>query len=144
MSDRKDWLDYRFRSNNDGTFTLMNYTLMETKAKIPHVVAGCKLFSVSRWAFSFANPPYYESAPLEEIELEEGYRTLNHGSFYGCKLLKKLILPSTVDTINGNPFEGAESLEEIVFPNGNKHFIFKDGKLMSADGTKIYFERKAY
>ncbi len=137
-----DYLDYIFRFNNDRTGIMSRYTKSETKAHIPHIVAGYKMVDVARWAFCLPNGPYYEKAPLEEIEFEEGYRRIFHGAFFGCDKLRRISFPSTLDTLYGDPFEGAPNIEEIVFPNGNEHFVFEDGKLMSADGTKVYFTRK--
>lgn len=137
-----DFLDYMFEFNDDHeTGILVRYTLMETKAHIPSTVAGYKITKIGRWAFCYSTEPFYEQAPLEEIEFEEGYREVFHGAFFGCDKLKRISFPSTIDEIYGNPFEGADSLEEIIFPNGNSRFCFKDGKLTDKDGN-VYFERK--
>ncbi len=80
---------------------------------------------------------------MVEIEFEESFETLNHGVFYACDKLKRVILPSTLHTMLGDPFEGAPNIEEISFPNGNEHFVFEDGNLMTADRTKVFYERKA-
>lgn len=137
----QDYLKYQFITNDDGTGTLFNYTLEEQKAHIPSVVAGYDIVAVGRWAFCYRYD-YRERTPLEEIEFDEGYRTVYHGAFYGCPKLKKISFPSTIEEIYGNPFIGCDSLEEISFPNGNDKFSFADGKLTDKDG-KVYFERKA-
>ena len=138
-----DFLDYMFEFNDDhSTGTIYRYSLFETKAKIPSVVAGYKMTGIGRWAFYCGSEPDRQQAPLEEIELDEGYRFLNHGAFFGCDKLKKLVLPSTLETMYGDPFEGAGAITEIVFPNGNDSFTFDGTKLTDRSG-KVYYTVEA-
>lgn len=138
-----DYLDYLFIFNEDHeTGTLIGYTLNERKAHIPRAVAGYDIIAIGRRAFTDTRTLIQDKEPLEEIEFDEGYREIHHEAFGGCGTLRRLMLPSTIETIYGDPFVGADNLEEIVFPRGNSHFVFEGGKLMSADRTKVYFERK--
>lgn len=53
-------------------------------------------------------PQIIENCPVTEI------RT---GAFYGCRSLKRLILPSTLEKIGDNSFYACYSLEEVVIPD---------------------------
>ena len=136
-------MEFMINILDDGVHaTLLKYTYYDEAVTVPSEVAGYPLVGANRWAFTYANGPFFEQAQIKEITFSEGIRFFDHGVFANLSMLKKISLPSTLDTLYGDPFEGADNVEEIVFPNGNEHFVFEDGKLMSADRSTVYYECK--
>ena len=66
---------------------------------------------------------------------------INRNSFWNCKGIKKIILPSTLEDIGYNPFVGCDNIE---FVSESKYFIVEDGKLYNADMSKLICCPKKY
>ena len=50
---------------------------------------------------------------IEEIELCEGLTEIGNDAFYGCRSLKHVNIPSTVNTIRKYAFQYCNRLEEV-------------------------------
>ncbi len=64
----------------------------------------------------------------------ENVKKINRNSFWNCKGIKKIILPSSLDDIGYNPFVGCTNIEFVS--NTNKYKV-KDGVLYNSDFSKI-------
>lgn len=106
-------------------------------------------------------PSYIDGKPVTAID--RGYvpdQSRGYGDgFKGCKTLKELILPETIEEIGAGAFEsgsietiyipskvnnmdsmfqGCTNLKELVISENNEDYSFKDGILYNKDGTIIY------
>ena len=54
--------------------------------------------------------------PLEEIELPEGMTEVPEYMCEACRVLKKVVLPSTIQTIQRGAFSGCYQLQEVNLP----------------------------
>ncbi len=61
----------------------------------------------------------YPPAKAEDtVVIKEGVRAIDTCAFFGCRNVKKVILPSTITKIGSSAFSGCENLEEINLPEG--------------------------
>jgi len=54
------------------------------------------------------------------VEIPEGITRIGARAFYGCRTLKELVLPASLDTIEESAFFGCSSLSNIIFRSGLK------------------------
>ncbi len=64
--------------------------------------------------------PWAKRSDLTSVKIESGVTLIGSCAFEGCKKLKTVSLPSTVETIEHGAFEENESLEAIDIPEGVK------------------------
>ena len=67
--------------------------------------------TVDERAFSF-------STQLRELVFNEGLKKIGESAFQDCRLLERIILPSTLTEIGEYAFRGCTNLREIVFNDG--------------------------
>ena len=102
--------------------------------------------------FSIQGGPY---SPFENrddilsVNIDEGVTSIPPGTFIGCKNLKNIKVPSTVNDIyimyggfgmGGqpiSPFYGCTSLEEINVSEGNEKYTSTDGVLFNKDKIEL-------
>ena len=82
------------------------------------------------WAFG--------TCSLTSVSLPSTLKTIRDGVFTLVESLNTLTIPASVETIEGGSMVFCDDLETIVIAEGNKHFVFSDQLLMSADKTKVY------
>ena len=75
------------------------------------------------------------STLLETITIPESVTKISNNSFSGSTI-KNINIPQNVKSIGNNAFS-YDSLEEIQLSSQNKYFSYKDGVLMTKDGTQI-------
>ena len=82
--------------------------------------------------------------------MNEGLKAIEYATFYNCKSLKTINIPSTITDINrsstsnvGN-FEGCESLQKFTVANGNMRFSTSNGVLMDYNKTIVYICPEGY
>ncbi len=85
---------------------------------------------------------FYKCKKIEEIELPSGITRILKFAFYGCESLKEIKLPATVEQIEKNPFGHCFSLKRIeIDSDGRKaNYTSRDGILYSDFGRylKVY------
>jgi hypothetical protein len=65
---------------------------------------------------------YLAHSDIEEFEIPDGVDSIGEGAFYGCKKLKKLIIPSTIKDIEGRIITFCNNLTNIVFKGTKEEF----------------------
>lgn len=85
---------------------------------------------IGAWAFV--------ACRLTSVSLPSTLKAIRDGAFNFIEQLKTLTIPASVETIEGGSMVFCDDLETIVIAEGNKHFVFSDQLLMSADKTKVY------
>ena len=109
---------------------------------IEQIVLPPKLTRISNNAFAGSN--------LEEITVPEAVKIIGRQAFYGCRQLKKVILPANLKKIDVGVFKDCINLTEINIPSGvsvesgafdrciklmdNDGFIVIDGALYNCPG----------
>ena len=75
---------------------------------------------------SIAVPQSYEGLPVVEI---------GSSAFYNCDMIKRVIIPASVDVISMSTFNGCAKLTEIIIVESNPVYKTIDGNIYSKDGT---------
>ncbi len=70
----------------------------------------------------------------DTIRLSNGLKAINRNSFWNCKGIREIIIPSSVTRIGYNPFAGCENML-IEGENGN--FIFESGFVFDKNCTHL-------
>ena len=66
-------------------------------------------------------PEYaFEEMPFEAIVLPEGLKEIKNSAFYGCKSLRTLEIPESVETLGRRIVEECDYLETVTLHNGLK------------------------
>ncbi len=61
---------------------------------------------------------FYNCSNLVSVSLAEGLKSVGNAAFYSCKLLKNIVIPSSVEYLGENVFQYCESLTDISIPEG--------------------------
>lgn len=77
------------------------------------VAVGTSAFAEEEQDWNF---PVWSS--LNSVTVSEGVRTIGHGAFHDCVVLKKVSLPSTITSIGESAFYECRSLRSLDIPNG--------------------------
>jgi hypothetical protein len=72
---------------------------------------------------------------LTSVSLPASLTTLDSNAFSNCTALTSVSLPASLITIGDNPFRNCPALTNITVASGNPNWQFKDGMLISNDGT---------
>lgn len=75
---------------------------------------------------------------LREITIPEGIREIKGFVFQDCTILSKVSLPESLEQMENECFFGVSSLEAINLANGNQHFLYENGILLTKDRTKMF------
>lgn len=76
---------------------------------------------------------------LEEVVIGEGLKLIGYRAFYGCKELKKVTLPSSIEEIRVNDFGDTHEDLEIVMDNPTQ---FQSLNLLGKFGPRAKFVQK--
>lgn len=66
----------------------------------------------------------------------DGVISIGKHSFYNCKNLRRIIIPSTVRIIENNPFS---NLPNVRLKNNSPHFLFREGVLYNRPMTTLFY-----
>lgn len=106
---------FEYRENEDGTIYISNYNGTEETVIIPSEIDGKTVMGIGVSSFSQCNTMKYLiiSEGITDV-LDNGF----DGTFYSCKNLESVSLPSTLKTIGKSAFSGCIKLSEINLPEG--------------------------
>ena len=107
--------DFEVETNNDGTLQLKKYKGSAVKVTVPNTLGGKKVTSLYR---TFCDNKNIESVTIPNTVTSIGIKT-----FYGCKKLSKLTIPSSVKKIDFTSFSES-GLEEIKIPDSVEELGF--------------------
>lgn len=106
--------DYEYRLEDDYTCTITKYNGSATNVTIPSTIYGNKVAKIS----GFAN------TNVVNVVIPNGVKEINYGNysgcFAGCKNLKSIVLPNTLQKLDFDLFSGCSSLESINIPDSVK------------------------
>lgn len=71
---------------------------------------------------------------VKEIHIPDTVQEIETRAFYGCEALKKQKLPSSLEVMGINPFIGCTSLEAFEMPESKAQYQVKDGVLYTDFG----------
>jgi hypothetical protein len=78
---------------------------------------------------------YYEHGwDADHLRIPDGVRIIGRHSFYNCRSLRRLVIPSSVTTIGYNPFAGCSSL---TIENHSPAYVYVDGALYDQGMTEL-------
>ena len=106
---------FEYRENEDGTIYISDYNGTEETVIIPSEIDGKTVMGIGVSSFSQCNTMKYLiiSEGITDV-LDNGF----DGTFYSCKNLESVSLPSTLKTIGKSAFSGCIKLSEINLPEG--------------------------
>lgn len=81
---------------------------------------------------------FYCCLNLTSVKIPDGVNEIGDGAFTYDVKIKSIAIPNSVEKMGNGVFCGCSILERIVLEKGNKHFVFKDNMLFSADGKILY------
>ncbi len=109
--------------------------------------SGCERLEVENYShnYVFENGVIYNKymtsvigclngTTVEKITLAPSLTSINRNSFWNCKGIKELVIPSSVTRIGYNPFAGCENMLLSGNPNG---YRMENGIVFSADKTAM-------
>ncbi len=106
--------DWEYRLESDYTCTITKYKGNSTSVTVPATIYGNKVATI---ASAFEGNTNIQSVTISQgIKEIDRYGT-NGGSFDGCKNLKSVSIPNTVNLIGAWSFRNCINLEIIVIPS---------------------------
>lgn len=102
-----------------------------------------KEFTVRNGVVQIAENAFARNEYIEEINLPDSLKEIEHQAFYGCTALKSVTLPENVeefyncDNYMSGSFCGCTSLEEINVDEDNKTYKSIDGVVFTKDGKTL-------
>ena len=158
----KEIRDYAFSGNStlenvimeDGVETIGQFAFKDCTAlkniKIPNTVTsiGSTCFGSCTSLESITIPGSVKDVPyrfvsycsnLTEIVISEGVETIGSFAFERCKSVQQINIPSTIKSIGGGCFVETSKLTNINIDKNNINYSFKNGLLLSANGTILYY-----
>ena len=94
---------------------VFEYTRSKEKRDVPKDVTIVRLHSCVTEVSSFM---FHDCRQLKEVVFNEGLRKIGYGSFYNCKVLQSITLPSTLIEVGKDAFHYCTSLREVVLNEG--------------------------
>ena len=79
----------------------------------------------------------YGNTEITEYSIPDSITTISGRSFGYSTILRKIIIPSSVNTIEWNPFVNCKQLQTIEVDEGNEYFKVENGVLFTKDGKEI-------
>ena len=111
---KKNW---DFDLKEDGSYILTRYKSKDTVVTIPAFIDDIPVKEVADICHTFKSgireSRRKELNEITEVFIEEGITTIGTYAFYGCKGLKKVVLPDTVTEIGKGAFEKCIELQDI-------------------------------
>lgn len=96
----------------DGTATITGYIGNERAVVIPKKIDGHKVCQIANEAFA-------ENTLISTITIPKGVQFIGASAFSGCKNLREVILPETVENIGADAFKHTD-ITSITIPEGIK------------------------
>ena len=126
----------------NGCSNLRSINLPQSLTKIGHLAFyDCKKIervTIPRGVRDIGNYVFANCTLLADAVFENGNNIISDSCFTNCSNLRKVTIPSTVQTINSTAFNNCLKLDEINLED-NQSYVFDNGILKTADGTKIVF-----
>ena len=126
----------------NGCSNLRSINLPQSLTKIGHLAFyDCKKIervTIPRGVRDIGNYVFANCTLLADAVFENGNNIISDNCFTNCSNLRKVTIPSTVQTINSTAFNNCLKLDEINLED-NQSYVFDNGILKTADGTKIVF-----
>ncbi|MFR3919976.1 MAG: leucine-rich repeat protein [Clostridia bacterium] len=126
----------------NGCSNLRSINLPQSLTKIGHLAFyDCKKIervTIPRGVRDIGNYVFANCTLLADAVFENGNDIVSDSCFTNCSNLRKVTIPSTVQTINSTAFNNCLKLDEINLED-NQSYVFDNGILKTADGTKIVF-----
>ena len=114
--------EWEYWVEDDGTISLMYFSGKDDKNIIvPATLDGYKVSRMTDDAFYYYDKEDGSYLKVESIVFSEGITYVN--GMWGCKKLKKIVLPSTTKEIGGWAFRDCISLKEIDIPSSVKTIL---------------------
>ena len=105
--------NYKFKIRNYDVAEIIEYTGKEKDVVIPAQYGDNKFTRIAHNAFKNKN--------IENIVIPDTIKTICHGAFHKCRMLKSVKLPQHLLYIDRNAFNSCTSLREIEIPSGVIH-----------------------
>ena len=126
----------------NGCSNLKSINLPQSLTKIGHLAFyDCKKIervTIPRGVRDIGMYAFANCTLLSDAVFENGNDIVSDSCFTNCNNLRTVTIPSTVQTINSTAFNNCLKLDEINLED-NQSYVFDNGILKTADGTKIVF-----
>ena len=126
----------------NGCSNLKSINLPQSLTKIGHLAFyDCKKIervTIPRGVRDIGMYAFANCTLLSDAVFENGNDIVSDSCFTNCNNLRTVTIPSTVQTINSTAFNNCLKLDEINLED-NQSYVFGNGILKTADGTKIVF-----
>ncbi len=109
--------DFSYSIYSDGALAITHYNGWSSEIRIPSVLGGVKVKSVSLWD---DEPERYTS-----IVIDDGVEEIGACSFWGFSSLTSIRLPSSLTEIGDSAFRYCSSLQNVELPN-NLRYLGED------------------
>ena len=104
--------DFLWFENKDGTVTITKYIGADEMVVIPSEIEGKKVKNIDLDPINHGG----NTQEVKYLNISEGIINIISNSFYQCKKLESVSLPSTLQTIGDNAFKYCNNLKEINLP----------------------------
>ena len=152
--------DYEYILWEDGTADITAYNGTETDLRIPETLDGHPVYSIGVTTLNLSEFPFNRNktvrrivipgsvkqvtwisfcgcASLEEVVMEEGFRTIGQEAFADCPLLSRVVIPASVTEIQQMAFFNCPSLCDIEVAEGNPRYAMYKHLLYDKNSKEI-------
>lgn len=113
--------DYKYRTNNDGTVTIIKYLGAGGNVVVPTELDGKPVTAIGYTSDDFKGA-FQDHVQLTSVIIPDGVTEIKDNAFYDCIGLTTVTVPASVKVIWNCAFSGCTSLEAIYFEGDAPQF----------------------
>ena len=142
-----------FEENEDGTYSVVDYTGTAKRVTIPAVYNGRSVTAIGGYAFAdcvtlekvvisgcvtvIEMGAFARCSALREITMAPSVVELGVSAFLDCTSLTSVTLPSSIKAVAPQCFKGCTALTSVVFPYADKKCWLSNTDMWSSTGNMV-------
>ena len=123
-----------FKTNTDGTLTLIQYDAFDENVVIPSEYNGKKVTKIGENCFWIQNE--YTDVKIKSVVLPNTIIEIGESAFSKCEELSSVNIPASVTIIGASPFKASYNVK-VTMSENNQNYKIMNNILYNKDGTVL-------